>query len=400
MNSEAIHNTHSFVSVKGRALFLKSVDLIYNINLIWVSWFVFMLFFIAYPKEITESGLSVNFLNAEKLIDIFLLFWFVRYWFRRRGTPLDFILAILPIQVIFFVLNISSASSGIFYFINGLMFVLLLLTTYLLLKNKWLSRNNINFKSIFSILSGILNPFLFLAFPFYIAILLLTLGIINAALSNQYYGGLFFLLLIPYLLKPIKKLANPSARLLLKIDRRPCVLYLRSFSLDSEIIGNSEKYSVLPKKSIEEILSRTTSKIGPFIAIADPKSKLQSIGAAKTKFGDHEWQSVVHDYTLKSKFIVMLAGDTTAIDWELSKIKSDNKDMDLLILFGRPVINKLQYIMSDPDIDLSSISDRIGEDIIGAFKKDNDTLVFLSGNPREKYSYEAAFQFFLRERQY
>lgn len=391
---------HEFISIKSRCFFFKLIDLIYKVNLIWISFFVFMMFFVAIPKEIAESGVTTALLNVENSINIFLLYWFFRYWFRLRGSPLDAILAVLPIQVIVYALNVTSTSSNLFFITHGLILISIFLLAYFLLKIKWLHRRNVKWKDIFSILSGIFNPFLFLAFPFYVLITILSLGIINSAITNQYYGGLFFLLLIPYLLKPVKKLANPSAKLLLKIDPRPCILYLRSFVLDAKVIGNADKYSLLPKKSIEEILSQITSRIGPFVAIADPKSTLQSIGAAKTKYGEHEWQSVVHDYTLKSKFIIMLAGDTTAIDWELQKIKAESKEMDLLILFGEPVTDKLGIIMDQSEIQLSGVKYGLGEEIIGAFKKNNNVLMFFLGNPNDKYSYEAALHYFLAERSY
>lgn len=274
----------------------------------------------------------------------------------------------------------------------------LIIAIYILKRTKWLNRRKVDWRNIYSVSSSLLNPFLLLAFPLYVFVLVLSIGIINSAITHNIFF-LSWLVIIPFLLRPIKKLANPSAKLLLKIDPRPCVLYLRSFSLDSEVIGE-DKISILPKKSIEEILSRTTNQIGPFVAIAKPKSMLQSIGAAKTKFSDHEWKLAVHDFMLKSRFIVMLAGDSDAIEWELSKIKEEKREMDLLVLFGKPVTDKLRFIMSDSNVDLVNINKKSDEEAIGAYKKNDDTLVFITGNPKEKYSYESALQLFLCERNY
>lgn len=104
----------AFTSVKRRAFFLKLVDLIYKVEFIWVAWFVFLSSILIYEDRLSDS------MDLFDWFYIFHLYWFIRFWFRIRGTTLDFILALVPMGLYGFdeFLNVIGLDRDIAFAVN------------------------------------------------------------------------------------------------------------------------------------------------------------------------------------------------------------------------------------------------------------------------------------------
>jgi hypothetical protein len=101
-----------------------------------------------------------------------------------------------------------------------------------------------------------------------------------------------------------------------KDNRRP-VLYLRSFKDDhSEYIYGKYSTSTEESKFVKKL-----QHIGPVLAIGRPGEKLTQLGAARLYVSGSEWQKVAVQLMEQSQLIVIRAGTTAGILWELGRAR-------------------------------------------------------------------------------
>ncbi len=135
-----------------------------------------------------------------------------------------------------------------------------------------------------------------------------------------------------------RRLSQPNASRLLQIDERSPILLLRSFADDAKQIrakGLAMRVlflGMLGRKRLEAAIADELSRLGPFIAIGQPGERLPRLGAARAYFSDDEWQSAVIDWISRARLIVMIAGRTPWVQWELRQIVRAGQLGKLLLL--------------------------------------------------------------------
>jgi hypothetical protein len=128
--------------------------------------------------------------------------------------------------------------------------------------------------------------------------------------------------------------AQPSAARALASDPRPPVLLLRSFVDDSLLVDQRIKMVIDQQATIrfEEAMSAYLSGYGPFVAVGEPGEALPQVGAARAYLTKEEWQAAVKTWIGQARFIVMVAGTTEWIRWELKQILDQSRTGELLLL--------------------------------------------------------------------
>lgn len=127
------------------------------------------------------------------------------------------------------------------------------------------------------------------------------------------------------------RLRIKSAAQLLASDRRPPVIYLRSFADETahssdrpmherlrHIFGYSlpgVQNSWRPRE--QHALSNCLGRIGPYIAIGRPGEPLPEFGAGRRYVPDEDWQRVVTELIENAGAIVIDGGTTAGLRWEL-----------------------------------------------------------------------------------
>src|SRR6266542_3849119 len=140
-----------------------------------------------------------------------------------------------------------------------------------------------------------------------------------------------------------RKLASVDPALALEDqDVRP-VLLLRSFQDDETPYRPSVFRSKLRRhpsfgawliggySSYEERLAHALRKLGPVIAIGDPRETLPALGADRLYVADTEWQSKVVELLGRAELIVLMVADTDGLAWEAQQVVS-LVDPDRLLL--------------------------------------------------------------------
>jgi hypothetical protein len=114
------------------------------------------------------------------------------------------------------------------------------------------------------------------------------------------------------------------------------VLYLRSFQDDEPSAALTWKGGILSPETKEESLLRLLSRFGPVVAVGKPGEKLPYLGARRLYYPDNEWQSNVEQMIEKATLIVIRAGLTRGVLWELESLrqKADARRVLILLPFG------------------------------------------------------------------
>jgi hypothetical protein len=124
----------------------------------------------------------------------------------------------------------------------------------------------------------------------------------------------------------------------LRKDKRDPVLYLRSFYSDDE-----ESFERFSKRTDEEILSSTLRKIGPVITIGRPDEMGQNkedsmsgedlplLGAIRIFFTDKDWQTKVAELMSISQLLVINAGTSEGLLWEIKAAVNSAGPLKILI---------------------------------------------------------------------
>lgn len=135
-----------------------------------------------------------------------------------------------------------------------------------------------------------------------------------------------------FLLVRARRYFQVSADSLLAVDKRPPILFLRSFSDDEkQQYGNSQR--ALLDFSLETRLANHFHRFGPFIAIGSPKETVPQPGAARVLLADNEWQPRVLGWMKDSSVIIMYSGTTEWVNWELRKVVESGRSTNLILMF-------------------------------------------------------------------
>ena len=116
-----------------------------------------------------------------------------------------------------------------------------------------------------------------------------------------------------------RSLKAPSGDEVLKRDRRPPILYLRSFADDTGLYPDHE----------QELVA-ALSQFGPVIAIGRPGESLQTLGAARVYVGD-DWQEQIRQRIEASALVVLRIGESGGLRWEIETVATNCSPQKILL---------------------------------------------------------------------
>ena len=134
-------------------------------------------------------------------------------------------------------------------------------------------------------------------------------------------GFVFMILIIGvgvYITRRIAPWSQASMEEMRARDRRPPILFLRSFDDEAQpILGDRG-----PK--LEHVVKESVRPYGPFIGIGRP-GELTPAGAARKYFADDAWQPAVLKLMDEAALIVVLPGLTKGLDWEMHRLGENGR---------------------------------------------------------------------------
>jgi hypothetical protein len=128
---------------------------------------------------------------------------------------------------------------------------------------------------------------------------------------------------------------QPDAEKLLAADKRPPILFLRSFADDERLnFWNFQRAeTALFDFSLESRLLSHFGTIGPFVAIGSPQDSTPLLGASRVQLSDDEWQRVVRQWMRAAHYVIVMVGVTYWATWELSFVIARGYVGKLIVLF-------------------------------------------------------------------
>lgn len=137
-----------------------------------------------------------------------------------------------------------------------------------------------------------------------------------------YYALSIIVGVASWIIWKIRKTKQPNLITNLENDRRPPVLYLRSFHVDGDApfigteLANQNAKKIL---TYEDMAIGYAKMVGPVIAIASPmKNAKEDFGASKGRFPD--WEKAVLDFMEKASLIIMRPYNSAGVLWEFEQI--------------------------------------------------------------------------------
>lgn len=130
-------------------------------------------------------------------------------------------------------------------------------------------------------------------------------------------------------------LAQPYGKDLRGLDRRRPVLYLRSFHDDNRIVETTLPAMIVDEQvdgHFEQEIEAAASICGPFVAIGEPGVRPTS-GAARDYYEGEAWREQMLTLMSEAVIIVMVAGYTEGLHWELTTAVERGWARKLVFLF-------------------------------------------------------------------
>lgn len=115
-----------------------------------------------------------------------------------------------------------------------------------------------------------------------------------------------------------------SADEAMRLDARPPVIYLRSFSEDGAMsLINTDRVSrwmgSVSATSAEQELAFILRRIGPVIAIGKPGEPLPELGAARLYVDHQHWQQTVIALLQRAALVALRVGVSAGVQWEIEQ---------------------------------------------------------------------------------
>jgi hypothetical protein len=186
----------------------------------------------------------------------------------------------------------------------------------------------------------------------------------------------------------------PSAQRALRHDKRPPVIYLRSFQVDDALIppGFTASNTAFYEQRLEEAITAPLQDV----AIGKP-GELAVSGAARSYMADDKWKEAVVALMDRARFIVVVAGLTPGLQWELWTLRARghlNKTIWVLPSDqkSRTAISTLvrQSFLDTPYAQVARAEDL--HDALLVHPLEGNRLAVISGAEKDGGEYEAAIQ--------
>lgn len=132
------------------------------------------------------------------------------------------------------------------------------------------------------------------------------------------------------------------------------ITLLRSFKDDEAGVDFAGPVKPDPRWNqvrLEPQITFDLKRYGPVVAISGDTRTIDRVGARRVQLSDDIWQSVVTRWIDTSMMIVMLAGKTPSVRWELETIIAHERVGALLLMFPPRTTDALGHVENDDQID-------------------------------------------------
>jgi len=158
-------------------------------------------------------------------------------------------------------------------------------------------------------------------------------------------GGTLLLVGATVLFRRGQATMQPSGDELMASDNRRPVLLLRSFADEGMSIADASLAPTWAQLTwgqtsslarMEESIADQLRSFGPLVAIGKPGEALPRLGASRNYYSDTEWQAAALELMRDALLIVVIAGVSPGLRWELEAIARAGHESKLLVVMPEP----------------------------------------------------------------
>lgn len=180
-------------------------------------------------------------------------------------------------------------------------------------------------------------------------------------------------------------LQRPLAKNVRRADKRRPVVLFRSFQDDSAMAQNER---------VEDNIARNARHCGPLIAMGEP-GKLPRSGAARTYYRGDDWREAVEAWMDEALCIVMIAGLTEGVRWELETALKRGHARKLILIIPRDANHETRWARAEKNLAESGVAAQMrgvdSKEAIAMHLDANGQLVILRATFATGSTYGAAF---------
>lgn len=180
-------------------------------------------------------------------------------------------------------------------------------------------------------------------------------------------------------------------------------LYLRPFTDDRSRIAwphdigfLGSPWTLLIAPRFEELLSVAVVSEGPMLAIGRPGEPLPELGASRTYWPDTGWQDAVANTAHRVARVVVVAGLTAGISWELERLRSwDMLRKTLVLLPPMPAaatVTMMRRLLQDLGIDHFDLESYAPDLLVAIGFSSANKVAFFTSSGRTWGAYFGAIQ--------
>ena len=153
-----------------------------------------------------------------------------------------------------------------------------------------------------------------------------------------------------------RRLNARRAHRTLALDERPEVVFLRSFGDDVLSLRTShrgerslvQRLTLQNRETLEQLIAWAAWRHGPVVAVGEPGTHLPPLGATRAYYPDDRWQEEVARRIEASAAVVLIAGRTRGLAWEIGHVARLGALSKLVVLFPplpRPELQRRHRIV-------------------------------------------------------
>lgn len=204
----------------------------------------------------------------------------------------------------------------------------------------------------------------------------------------------------------LRRLTAPQVAETVKRDNRAPILLLRSFQDDDLIIrmhrtGRQSFVESLSTEGFgrfEEMLAWVFWRSGPVLAIGQPGTTLQALGAARAYYADDDWQDAVRAHVRVAQAVVFVVGRSPGLLWEIGCVREDGALARALFIFppeaDDEIESRVRVLASALSIDPWLILEGLGDGIrlVAVYLREDGVPLRVVADGRDDLAYEKAFE--------
>lgn len=200
---------------------------------------------------------------------------------------------------------------------------------------------------------------------------------------------------------------QPMVRQKIEADTRSPIVFLRAFADDDLLVSSGprtdsvvESLAGEARVPFEEAIAWFFWRFGPLHAAGKRGTKLEPLGAARSYYSDDEWRQAIEGLLVQSQMVVLIAGRSPSLQWEVGLIRELGQLHRAVFLFPplpeTETVARLRVLAASLGLKESALPIYNGSELLALYFTPSGEPVWAAARSRSMDAYAAALRDFSR----